>query len=157
MFEYRFDLANNPKDFSEAATLFKEYAASLNFDLCFQNFDTELNEIDVKYNSPHGGLILIRLNNESVGCAAVRKLEDKIGELKRMYIQPGHRGLGLGHELLKKALEMAKALGYETVRLDTIKTMTEATRIYERFGFVSIPPYCYNPMDNALYLEKRLV
>lgn len=153
---YQFVEANSSEHFLAATHLFKEYAAGLNFDLCFQNFDQELAEIQVQYGEPSGGLLLIRTNDQWVGCAGVRRFAAEIGELKRMYIQPAHRGGGLGNRLMKEAIEVARKLGYRRLRLDTVKTMTSAIHVYQKFGFREIEPYRFNPMKEVLYLEMDI-
>jgi len=102
---YRFIIASEADHYLAAATLFREYAAFLDVDLCFQNFDQELIELDKQYGEPSGGLILVQCEEKFIGCAAVRKFSSEIGELKRMFIQPAHRGDGLGQELLQRAVD----------------------------------------------------
>jgi putative acetyltransferase len=155
---YIFKLITKEEDFRKARNLFIEYANSLDFDLHFQNFETELNEIDIQYNKPDGGLILIinRLSGEEVGCAGIRKSEDKIAELKRMFIKEPHRNKGLGKELMRKTIKLAKDLGYEKIRLDTLDTMKPAMAVYEKYGFRQTGAYRYNPFDNVRFYELIL-
>lgn len=155
---YIFKLIEAAEDFRKARNLFIEYANSLDFDLHFQNFDKELGEIDIQYNKPSGGLILIlhRQTGEEVGCAGIRKSEEKIAELKRMFIRLEHRNKGLGNELMRKAIELAKDLGYENIRLDTLDTMKSAIALYEKFGFKQTGAYRYNPHDNVRFYELIL-
>jgi putative acetyltransferase len=155
---YIFNLISEDEDFRKARNLFIEYANSLNFDLHFQNFETELKEIDIQYNKPSGGLILIieSLSGEEVGCAGIRRSEDKIAELKRMFIKESHRNKGLGKELIRKAIELAKDLGYEKIRLDTLDTMKPAMAVYEKFGFQQTGAYRYNPFENVRFYELTL-
>ena len=140
----------------EGRRLFKEYADSLDFDLCFQNFDQELIEIDTQYNSPAGALTLIGHHGEFIGCAGIRRFQNKIAELKRMYIQPGYRGLGLGKILLEKSIALAKEIGYERVRLDTMQSMVIASQMYQKLGFYAIEAYRFNPSENVLYFERKI-
>lgn len=151
-----FVVAGNEAEFAAAGQLFREYAASLDFDLCFQNFDQELREMAVQYHRPGGGLILARHGNSFVGCAGIRKLDDATGELKRMYLRPAFRGRGAGRKLLEKALDCAKDLGYRFVRLDTMKSMERALALYRLSGFYEIEVYRFNPGNDALYFEKKL-
>ncbi len=154
--QYVFQVAKNADHFSAAGKLFREYAAGLNFDLSFQKFDQELNEINIQYDLPTGGLMLVRHSGVFIGCAGIRKFEDRIGELKRMYIQPDHRGLGLGKILLENVIELAKKRGYKYVRLDTLKNLASALHLYREFGFKDIEPYRFNPRNDVLYLEKQI-
>jgi putative acetyltransferase len=152
---YLFKLISEEEDFLKARNLFIEYANSLDFDLHFQNFDKELEEIDIQYNTPDGGLILIidSLTSKEVGCAGIRKSEENIAELKRMFIKEEHRNKGLGKELLQRAIELAKELGYKKIRLDTLDTMRSAIALYEKFGFRQTGAYRYNPHRNVRFYE----
>ncbi|GAB4491025.1 MAG: GNAT family N-acetyltransferase [Saprospiraceae bacterium] len=149
-------VATSATDFSVGKQLFLEYAQSLNFNLCFQNFEQELADIQTQYGAPNGCLLLVKNEQEAVGCAGVRRWQGDIAELKRMYLQPKTRGLGLGKKLLEVALENARSLGYRSIRLDTLPSMAAAIAIYRDFGFTDIPPYRYNPFEGTTYLEKQL-
>jgi putative acetyltransferase len=155
---YIFKLISEDQDFQRARKLFMEYAVSLDFNLHFQNFDKELEEIDIQYNKPGGGLILIidSLSGEEIGCAGIRKSEEKIAELKRMFIKEEHRNKGLGKQLLQRVIELSKALGYEKIRLDTLDTMKAAIALYEKSGFRQTGAYRYNPHKNVKYYELEL-
>lgn len=144
------------EEYETAAGLFKEYADWLNIDLCFQGFDKELKQLDKMYARPEGVIFLIKEENEYIGCAAVRKKEDSIAELKRMYVRPGGRKSGTGTMLLNKALEAAVELGYKRIRLDTLDTMQAAIHLYKKAGFYPVEPYYFNPEPNALFFEKIL-
>lgn len=155
---YIFKLITEEEDFEKARNLFLEYANSLDFDLHFQNFIKELEEINIQYNKPDGGLILIidRLSGEEIGCVGIRKFEDKVAELKRMFIKESHRNKGLGAELLRRAIQLSKDLDYENIRLDTLDTMKPAIALYEKFGFKQTGAYRYNPFDNVKFYEITL-
>lgn len=155
---YIFKLINEDEDFQKARNLFIEYANSLDFNLHFQNFDKELKEIDIQYNKPHGGLILIidSLSGEEVGCVGIRKFEEKVAELKRMFINGSHRNKGLGKELMRMAIKLSKNLGYEKIRLDTLDTMKPAIKLYEKYGFKQTGAYRYNPFENVRYYELQI-
>ncbi|MEJ7610668.1 MAG: GNAT family N-acetyltransferase [Ferruginibacter sp.] len=148
--------ADTEAAYREAAILFREYAAWLNIDLCFQQFDKELEELHVMYARPAGIILLAKENNLFVGCVAVRKKENDVAELKRMYIKPDSRKSGLGVLLLEKALAFAKETGYRTIRLDTLSHMTPAISLYRKAGFYEIAPYYFNPEKNAVFFEKML-
>ena len=156
--KYTFKLADCEEDFSRARILFVEYADSLDFDLHFQNFDQELEEIDIQYNKPDGGLILITESHsgKEIGCVGIRKSEDQIAELKRMFVKESNRNMGLGKELIQRAIHLAVDLGYKKIRLDTLDTMKPAIRLYEKFGFRETGSYRYNPHDNVRYYEMEL-
>ena len=149
-------IAENSADFATGKRLFLEYAQSLDFNLCFQNFEQELADIQEQYGIPNGCLLLVKNDGETVGCAGVRRWQSDIAELKRMYLKPQTRGLGLGKKMLEAALENARQLGYRSIRLDTLPTMETAIALYREFGFADIPPYRDNPFEGTIYLEKTL-
>ncbi|MCD4745557.1 MAG: GNAT family N-acetyltransferase [Bacteroidales bacterium] len=156
--KYKFVVINKIEDFTKAKELFKEYENTLNFDFCFQDFETELKEINVQYYKPFGGLILIRDTfDKPIGCAGIRKFDGQIAELKRMYLKDAYRNIGLGKKLLIKSIELAKKMNYTAIRLDTLKTMKAAIRLYEMNGFKEIDAYRYNPSEDAKYYELKLI
>jgi ribosomal protein S18 acetylase RimI-like enzyme len=137
-------------------TLFTEYAASLEVDLCFQSFDQELAGLPGSYVPPGGGLWLARINGEPAGCGALRPLENDIGEMKRLYVRPGFRGHRLGRLLAETTIARAREAGYRSVRLDTMPSMVGAIELYRSLGFQPIEAYRLNPVPGALYLELTL-
>lgn len=149
-------IAATPADFDTGKRLFLEYAQSLDFNLCFQNFEQELADIQVQYGAPNGCLLLVKNGGETVGCAGIRRWQGDIAELKRMYLRPETRGKGLGRHLLQSALGHARSLGYRSIRLDTLPGMQAAIALYREAGFGDIPAYRENPVEGAIYLEKQL-
>jgi GNAT superfamily N-acetyltransferase len=142
-------------DIAHARELFKEYAAWLNVDLCFQNFDEELATLPGKYAPPRGRLFLA--GGDPAGCIALRPLEEAgIGEVKRLYVRPIARGTGLGRALVECVLSHARDIGYRELRLDTADWMRDAVRLYERLGFRECAPYYHNPMPGAVYMSLVL-
>ena len=138
--------------------LFLEYAKSLDFNLCFQNFDKELRELPGEYALPHGRLILCEFNGKPAGCIALKPLEPGICEMKRLYVRPESRGSQLGFKLATHLIDEARRAGYTSMRLDTIRgSMDKAIALYRSLGFKEIPPYYPNPIANALYLELALM
>ena len=137
--------------------LFKEYEKSLGFDLDFQDFEMELAELPGEYAAPDGCLLLAFYENEVAGCAGLRKLEQGICEMKRMYVRSNFRGKGIGRVMSVRIIEIARAIGYKHMRLDTIDTMKEAIALYRSLGFAETEPYRYNPIKGASYMELFLV
>lgn len=144
------------EEFTQARVLFTEYAASLNIDLSFQNFSSELETVRTQYGKPGGSLLLVYKDGQPVGCAGVRRLDGDTAELKRMYVRPECRGLHIGKELLERALLAARELGYSKMRLDTLRSMTQAQKLYKSFGFRAIPAYYFNPLEDTIYMEADI-
>lgn len=148
--------ARSPAEFEEGKKLFNEYSDSLPFKLDFQGFEKELELIHGKYAHPEGALILCLSDEKPVGCVGVRKISDGIAELKRLYVKPEYRALKIGGKLMELALDEARQLGYDVIRLDTVTEMQAAIRLYKKLGFYEIEAYCYNPIETVIYMEKRL-
>jgi putative acetyltransferase len=137
--------------------LFLEYAQSLGFSLCFQNFDQELASLPGDYAPPHGRLLLARQGEAAAGCVALHKIDADRCEMKRLYVRPQFRGLGLGLDLTQRVIAEARRIGYKYLRLDTVEPkMPVAVTMYRRLGFREIAPYRPNPIAGALYLELQL-
>lgn len=148
--------AAGPADMDEVHRLFREYEAFLGVDLCFQNFETELAGLPGRYAPPGGALLIARTGDRVVGCVALRALDQSICEMKRLYVRPEARSMGLGRRLACEAIDLALHLGYSQMRLDTLDRLTEAMRIYETLGFTRIPPYYSNPLPGVVYWELNL-
>jgi putative acetyltransferase len=148
--------ANTNELITQAKRLFLEYAESLDFDLCFQNFNNELNDFPSQYSPPTGNLLLSFSENEAIGCVGIQCFEKDICEMKRLYVKPEYRGKGAGKELAVSAIKSGKALGYEYMRLDTLSSMETANQLYKSLGFIEIDPYRDNPIDGAIYMELNL-
>lgn len=144
-------------DWDATRTLFLEYAASLKVDLTFQGFAQELAELPGEYTEPRGALLLASVGGAFAGCCALRPLDTSdyanAAEMKRLYVRPAFRGLGLGRLLTEGILNAARAAAYRSVLLDTLDEMEAARALYEDLGFVEIPPYYHNPYAGAHYLK----
>ena len=152
-----FTQAESPTQIAQARELFREYAQSLGFSLCFQNFDEELASLPGCYAPPHGCLLLVEYEGQLAACVALHKLDSTICEMKRLYLRPQFRGKGLGRTLAERIIAEARQIGYRHMRLDTVEPiMKDAVAMYRKLGFKEIDPYCSNPIAGALYMELEL-
>lgn len=148
--------AETPSAIGSARMLFQEYSSSLGFDLDFQNFDGELAALPGDYAPPSGCLLLAYVNQEPAGCVALRRFDHGVCEMKRLYVRPAFRGLHIGQRLAEAVIAEARMMGYATMRLDTLASMSAARSLYRSLGFKEIAPYRFNPIDDAVYMECDL-
>ena len=149
--------AETPAQLALARELFLEYAQSLGFSLCFQNFDKELADLPGDYAPPEGRLLLAEFDGQVAGCIALHKLALEICEMKRLYLRPQFRGKRLGRVLADRIIAEARQIGYRRMRLDTVEpVMKDAVAMYRKIGFQEIESYCENPIAGALYMELAL-
>jgi len=148
--------AVSPAQIALARELFLEYEKTLGISLCFQNFAEEVASLPGVYAPPDGRLLLARHGGRLAGCVALRKIADGVAEMKRLYVRLAFRGMHVGRALATAALEEARAIGYHTVRLDTLATMREAQALYLSMGFTDIPAYNEHPIEGTRFLEKKL-
>jgi putative acetyltransferase len=152
-----FAQAESPEQIAQARELFLEYAQSLGFSLCFQNFDKELAGLPGDYIPPAGRLLLAEFEGQLAACVALHKLDSGICEMKRLYLRPPFRGKGVGRTLAERIIAEARHIGYQRMRLDTVEpVMKDAVAMYRKLGFREIAPYCSNPMAGAIYMELEL-
>jgi putative acetyltransferase len=149
-------LADSPSDVDTARTLFVEYQESLGISLCFQNFDAEVAGLPGAYAAPEGRLLLAFAGDEPAGCVALRKLEDGVCEMKRLWVRPAFRGMRLGRRLAEAVLAEARTAGYRAIRLDTLPSMQAAQALYISLGFRDIPPYNDHPIEGTRFMEAIL-
>jgi len=143
-------------DLPAVRELLAEYAAGVGVPLDFQGFDREVAELPGAYAPPRGALLVVRVDGALAGCVALRPLAGDACEMKRLFVRPAARGLGLGERLALAVVAEARRLGYRRMRLDTLPTMAAAQSLYERLGFRDIPPYTANPVAGTRFLELIL-
>lgn len=137
--------------------LFTEYEEFLGVDLCFQDFEKELESLPGPYGPPNGVMFIALKGEEAAaGCVAVKDLGEGRCEMKRLFVRPGCRGRGLGRELAEKVIAEASGMGYSAMRLDTLSRLKEAMNLYLSLGFKEIPPYYQNPLPDVVFLELEL-
>jgi len=138
-------------------SLFKAYLGELNEDLCFQSFDTEIDNPLYKYSAPTGALFIAYYNAIPVGCIALQPLQEaQTCEMKRLYVEPQYRNLKIGDALVKTLLQEAQLLGYTTMKLDTLERLQAAIQLYQKFGFETVTAYYDNPLPSVVYMQKKL-
>ena len=153
-------LIPTPEEMDAVRQIFQEYADSLNIDLEFQGFETEIAELPGEYAEPRGQILLAQVDGVIAGCCALRPLDDcdypNAAEMKRLYVRQAFRGFGLGRQLAEAMLDAARQAGYDYVLLDTMDDMEAARVLYVDLGFESIEPYYHNPLPGAHYLKVDL-
>ena len=157
MEEHNLRVADGDADLESARRLFLEYEDFLGFSLEFQGFSEELQKIHEIYGPPSGRLWLAQAGDETIGCVAVRHLQPRVAELKRLFVTAGARGGGFGRRLMQAALDGARELGYERIRLDTIPELVAARALYNEFGFAEIEPYNDNSRPGVTFMERSLL
>jgi carbonic anhydrase len=148
--------ATRSSEVEQVRALVLEYAEALGLDLGFQDFEREMREFPGEYTPPEGCLLLATNGEESAGCAGLRPLEPGICEMKRLYVRPRYRGMGMGEQLARSVITEARSLGYSAMRLDTLPAMQAAIGMYRELGFQPIAPYYWNPVEGALFFELKL-
>ena len=143
-------------DMELAASLLREYQASIGVDLGFQGFAEELAGLPGNYAPPRGALLIAQVGSEPAGCVAMRPLDAHVVEMKRLYVRPAFRGTGVGRRLAEAIIAAAKDAGYERMRLDTIASMSAAIGLYRDLGFYEIDAYRPNPLQGPQFFELQL-
>jgi putative acetyltransferase len=147
---------SSEEDYENVIKIFNEYQQYLKVDLCFQSFDEELKNLKTIYKKPKGTIILAHYYGNIVGCIALKPIEVNNCEMKRLFVKPSYRGLGIGKKLVDLVLEVAKENKYDFMKLDTLTKLNEAVNLYESIGFVKTNSYVFNPLQDVLYFEKKL-
>jgi len=149
--------AETAEQIEQARHLFREYQSWLEIDLCFQNFEKELAGLPGDYAQSAGRLLLAYEESQLAGCVALRKIDERICEMKRLFLRAEFRGSGLGRRLIETIIREAKQIGYERMRLDTLPPkMNDAIDLYRSYGFKEIASYYDNPVSGAIFMELDL-
>lgn len=148
--------ATGPEQIATVRELFLEYQRWLGLDLCFQNFSAELAALPGEYAPPTGRLLLALHDARPAGCIALRRIENDVCEMKRLFVRPEFQSLKIGRALAERVIAEARNAGYARMRLDTLPVMTRAHALYAALGFREIPPYRHNPVPGAVYMELDL-
>ncbi|HTJ29408.1 MAG TPA: GNAT family N-acetyltransferase [Acidobacteriaceae bacterium] len=159
---FRIQSVRTTADIEAVRQLFLDYATSLGVDLSFQDFDEELTALPGRYAPPTGELLLARnAYGKPIGCVALRAM-DKEGvvnscEMKRLYVAPEGRGIGLGKALIDATVRLARRAGYAEMRLDTLPNMAQAIHLYKEAGFEAMTAYYETPLAETLFFRRMLV
>lgn len=155
---YQIKPAKSASEIAAVAAMFRTYAASLEIDLAYQDFEAELAGLPGRYAPPRGALLLGEdAQGEAIGCVGVRAIApDGCCEMKRLYVVPAGRGVGLGRALAEAAIGQARRIGYREMRLDTLPTMAGALSLYASLGFVPIAAYYPTPVAGTVFLSLSL-
>lgn len=152
------DPVRTPEDLADVAALFRAYAASLDVDLAYQDFADELAGLPGRYAPPQGALLIAR-NSEGapLGCVALRPMQDPACcEMKRLFVAPAGRGLGLGRSMVDALIGTARGLRYREMWLDTLPSMAAAQGLYRTMGFAVVDPYYATPVAGTLFMRRML-
>jgi ribosomal protein S18 acetylase RimI-like enzyme len=162
MSDFNIIKVRSQEDLTAIKALFIAYTSWLDIDLTFQDYQSELASLPGKYAPPTGELLLIRQarDGEPLGCIAVRPLSAQVTlrtcEIKRLYVLPAARGMGVGGQLVAEIMRIAKELGYAEAKLDTLPRMQSAIKTYEKFGFVACEKYYDTPLEGTKFLKAIL-
>jgi GNAT superfamily N-acetyltransferase len=143
-------------DLEDIKRMFREYSALVTEALCFQGFDQELAGLPGDYAPPPGALLIARDGASAAGCVALRRLDARTGEMKRMYVREAFRGTGLGRRLALAIVDEARRRGYRRVVLDTLPKLAAAIALYRDLGFRETGPYLPTPTPGALCFALNL-
>jgi ribosomal protein S18 acetylase RimI-like enzyme len=153
---YKIRAAVFPDERAAVCGLLERYQVELGVDLCFQNFAAELRDLPGGYVEPRGLLLGAEWEGRLVGCVALQPLCEKTAEMKRLYVEPAHRGSGIARRLVRELIAQARRKHYERILLDTLPTMTSAQRLYGSLGFTDIEAYTRNPIPGTRYMALAL-
>lgn len=148
---------------AEVLSLFTEYThmlvshdPSFQIYLDIQHYEDEIRDLEAKYGRPEGRLYLALWDGEAAGCIALRKLDNRRCEMKRLYVRPAFRGHKIGDALVDRVIQDAKAIGYRYMLLDTLPFLEAAIHMYQKRGFYEIPCYNDSPVETTIFMQYDL-
>ena len=148
--------AQFPQDSEEVLGIWREFVASPTVSLDFQGNEAEFASLPGKY-APPGGRVLLAVSAKAVvGCVAMRRVDDTICEMKRLYVCPVARGRGAGRALVERLLKEARLAGYREMRLDVLAEFDRAQQLYRDLGFKDADPVSFNPLPGTRFLGLPL-
>ncbi|NMG30280.1 carbonate dehydratase [Aromatoleum evansii] len=148
--------ADDKVELDHVRQFFRNYAAWLGVDLCFQGFGDEMASLPGTYSPPEGRLFYAEHEGQPAGCVGLRRFSEGVCEMKRLYVEPAVRGLGIGRDLVLAAIRAAKDLGYRRILLDTLPAMRIAVKLYREMGFKEAPAYYPTPLEGTIFLSLDL-
>jgi len=144
--------ATSVSEITAAKHLFQEYAKWLNVDLCFQNFDQEMETFPASYKH----VLIAKHHHDIIGAVGLREQDSDTCEMKRLYVKPSSQGKGAGKKLCTSLINYAQQSGYKRMLLDSIERLEIAIALYRRLGFQECAPYALNPEEGAIYMQLDL-
>lgn len=154
--DFTIHICNSKEEFAIAKILTQDYMKWLGMDLNFQNTKKEFQVFETMYGKPEGCFIYATINGAISGGVAIRKLDSKICEMKRLFVYRSFQGKGMGEVLCEKIISIAREVGYCKMRLDTVAKLKSAIGLYKKIGFYEIDAYCPNPDPTVKYMELKL-
>lgn len=144
--------ATTDEDVAAVKQLFLDYVNWMPIDFDFQGIDEEMASFPNKYAL----LLLAKLDGHPIGAVGLLPHSDTTCEMKRLFVTPGVQSKGTGRALCEHLMKEAKALGYQTMVLDTLTRLTAANALYQKLGFTEIAPYNVNPEPDVAYMARQL-
>jgi ribosomal protein S18 acetylase RimI-like enzyme len=146
------EAATSAGDIDSVEGIFRAFVAFLPIDLGFQDIEGEFARF------PHDfiHLLLAKKDDTPIGAVALKDLGDGVCEMKRLYVLPEGQGTGAGRALCERLLADAKARGFHTMYLDSLRRLEAAVALYHKLGFTEIEPYNFNPEDDVIYMKRAL-
>lgn len=144
--------ARFPEDNDALIAIWREYVASPQTRLDWQDNDADFANLPDRYAPPDGCVLLARSGDVVTGCIAYRRVDAAICEMKRLYVRPVARGAGLGRRLVEAPIDSARQAAYAEMRLDVLAEFEAAQTLYQDLGFVNAPAVTFNPEPGARFL-----